>query len=259
MLRNPPPQNPRPTRIIHHRPTPLFILSLSKDDAPPKPHSRQETNYATMHHKRTETGAKEQAMPPATRVRAFLLVFTTLFLIALLLSIAAEFSNAKWIQTAASIGDRLESLTVIAIAATFILVEGVPMLAHWIRQAEIKEAREEGRAEGRLEGQAEWQAIGRAEGRLEGQAEGRLEGQAEGRLEGQAEGRLEGQAEGRLEGQAEGRLEGQAEWQAVGRALEREAWQQWRRSLEAWEQRRTEAENAGQRFNEPLPKPPTDD
>ena len=130
-------------------------------------------------------------MPPATRVRAFLLVFTALFLIALILSIAAEFSDAKWIQTAASIGARLESLTVIAIAITFILVEGVPMLAHWIRQAEIKEAREEG--------------------------------------------------------------------EAVGRALEREAWQEWRRSIEAWEQRRTDAENAGQRFNEPLPKPPTDD
>ena len=133
-------------------------------------------------------------MPPSTRVRAFLLVFTALFLLALILSIAAEFSNAKWIQTAASIGDRLESLTVIAIAITFILVEGVPMLAHWIRQAEIKEARAEG------------QALG----------------------------------------------------QALGRALEREAWQEWRRSIEAWEQRRTEAENAGQRFNEPLPKPPAD-
>ena len=137
-------------------------------------------------------------MPPSTRVRAFLLVFTALFLLALILSIAAEFSDAKWIQTAASIGDRLESLTVIAIAITFILVEGVPMLAHWIRQAEIKEAR------------------------------------------------------------AEGLAEGQAQGQALGRALERETWQEWRRSIEAWEQRRTEAENAGQRFNEPLPKPPAD-
>ena len=53
-------------------------------------------------------------MPPATRARAFLLVFTALFLLALILSIAAEFSDAKWIQTAASIGNRLESLTVIA-------------------------------------------------------------------------------------------------------------------------------------------------
>ena len=130
-------------------------------------------------------------MPPATRVRAFLLVFTALFLLALILSIAAEFSNAKWIQTAASIGNRLESLTVIAIAATFILVEGGPMLAHWIRQAEIKEAREEG--------------------------------------------------------------------EALGRALERKAWQQWRRSLEAWEQRKADAETAGRAFNEPRPTPPADD
>ena len=130
-------------------------------------------------------------MPPATRVRAFLLVFTALFLLALILSIAAEFSDAKWIQTAVSIGARLESLTVIAIAATFILVEGGPMLAHWIRQAEIKEAREEG--------------------------------------------------------------------QAVGRALERQAWQQWHRSLEAWEQRKTDAESAGRAFNEPRPAPPADD
>ena len=126
-------------------------------------------------------------MPPATRVRAFLLVFTALFLLALILSIAAEFSDAKWIQTAVSIGARLESLTVIAIAITFILVEGGPMLAHWIRQAEIKEAREE------------------------------------------------------------------------GRALERKAWQQWRRSLEAWEQRKADAEAAGQAFNEPRPTTPADD
>ena len=138
-------------------------------------------------------------MPPATRVRAFLLVFTALFLLALILSIAAEFSDAKWLQTAASIGARLESLTVIAVSVTFILVEGVPMLAHWIRQAEIKEAREEGLAEG--------QALG----------------------------------------------------QALGRALEREAWQEWRRSLEAWEQRKADAEAAGRAFNEPRPAPPADD
>ena len=69
------------------------------------------------------------------------------------------------------------------------------MLAHWIRQAEIKEAREQGRLEG----------------------------------------------------------------YAQGRALERQAWQQWRQSLEAWEQRKADAKNAGQRFNEPRPAPPADD
>ena len=49
------------------------------------------------------------------------------------------------------------------------------------------------------------------------------------------------------------------EARAEGRALERQAWQQWRRSLEAWEQRKADAKNAGQRFNEPRPKPPADD
>ena len=69
------------------------------------------------------------------------------------------------------------------------------MLAHWIRQAEIKEAREEGLAEGQVQ----------------------------------------------------------------GRALEREAWQEWRRSLEAWYQRKADAEAAGRTFNEPRPTSPADD
>ena len=69
------------------------------------------------------------------------------------------------------------------------------MLAHWIRQAEIKEAREQGRLEG----------------------------------------------------------------YAQGRALERKAWQDWRQSLEAWEQRKADAKNAGRRFNEPRPTSPADD
>ena len=73
------------------------------------------------------------------------------------------------------------------------------MLAHWIRQAEIKEAREQGRREGYAKGYVE------------------------------------------------------------GRALERKAWQDWRQSLEAWEQRKADAKNAGQRFNEPRPAPPADD
>ena len=85
------------------------------------------------------------------------------------------------------------------------------MLAHWIRQEEIKEAREQGRREGYAKGYAEAYA------------------------------------------------EAQAEGLALGRALERKAWQQWRRSLEAWEQRKADAKNAGQQFNEPRPKPPTDD
>ena len=94
-------------------------------------------------------------MPPATRVRAFLLVFTALFLLALGLAIASEFSDAAWIKTLERIGDRLGRLTFVCVAATFILVEGVPMLAAWIKREEIREARKQGRIEGRNEGRAE--------------------------------------------------------------------------------------------------------
>ena len=155
-------------------------------------------------------------MPPATRVRAFLLVFAALFLLALILSIAAEFSDAKWIKTAISIGARLESQLVVVIAVTFLLVEGVPMLASWLRREEIKEAREQGRTEGRSEGHVE----------------------------------------GRVEGLAEGRIEGRTEGLAEGRALERETWQDWRKKLDAWEQGKADAENEGRDFQEPRPDPP---
>lgn len=130
-------------------------------------------------------------MPPATRVLAFLLVFTALFLLALILVVAAEFSDVRWINTAMSIGDRLGRLTFVAIAITFILVEGVPMLADWARKQWRREEREKGRVE--------------------------------------------------------------------GRALEREAWQNWSERLEAWEQRRTEAEREGRAFTEPRPAPPVGD
>ena len=93
------------------------------------------------------------------------------------------------------------------------------MLAHWIRQEEIKAAREQGRREGYAKGYAEAYAKGYAEAYAEAQAEG----------------------------------------QALDRALERKVWQEWRRALEAWEQRKADAKNAGQQFNEPRPKPPADD
>ena len=104
-------------------------------------------------------------MPPATRVRAFLLVFTALFLLALGLAIASEFSDAAWIKTLERIGDRLGRLTFVCVAATFILVEGVPMLAAWIKREEIREARKQGRDEGRAEGILEGRDEGRAEER----------------------------------------------------------------------------------------------
>ena len=135
-------------------------------------------------------------MPPATRIRAFLLVFTAFFIASLMAALMAEFSDAKWIMMIVSIGDRMGRLTFVNIAATFILVEGVPMLASWIRREEVKAAFEKGRTEGHSEGHSE------------------------------------------------------------GSALEREAWLDWLRELEAWEQSRAEAEKEGRPFNEPRPSPP---
>ena len=95
-------------------------------------------------------------MPPATRVRAFLLVFSGLFLLALIITIASEFSDAAWIKAVGRIGDGLGRLSFVCVAVTFILVEGVPMLAAWVRREEIREAREQGRAEGRDEAYQTW-------------------------------------------------------------------------------------------------------
>ncbi len=97
-------------------------------------------------------------MPAATRVLAFLMVFSALFLLALAVTIASEFADVKWIQAVIRIGEGLGRLTFVSIAITFILVEGVPMLAAWYKkQMEVK-AREEGRAEGRESERQAWQA-----------------------------------------------------------------------------------------------------
>ena len=86
-----------------------------------------------------------------------------------------------------SIGDRLGRLTFVAVAITFILVEGVPMLAAWARKQWQNEAREKGRVE------------------------------------------------------------------------ERKAWRAWLIELEAWEERKVEAEKRGRDFIEPRPTPPGDE
>jgi len=138
-------------------------------------------------------------MPSATRVLAFLLVFTALFLFAMMLAVAIEFSDEKWIERLVRIGEGLGRLTLVAIAIAFILVEGVPMLAEWARKQWQKEEREKGRVEGRAEGHTE------------------------------------------------------------GRTLEREAWQNWYRELEAWERRKAAAEREGETFDEPRPAPPGED
>ena len=88
-------------------------------------------------------------MPSASRVPLFLFVFTALFVFALAVTIASQFSDVKWVSTIVKVGEGLGRLTFVSIAITFILVEGIPMLAAWYKkQMEIK-AREEGRAEER--------------------------------------------------------------------------------------------------------------
>lgn len=105
-------------------------------------------------------------MPPAKRFRAFLIVFTVLCLAALILVLLDEFAGHAWVTRIVNIGQKFGRLSFTAVAITFILVEGVPlMLASWFRKEEIKQAREEGRAEGRTEGHAEGRTEGHAEGR----------------------------------------------------------------------------------------------
>lgn len=85
-------------------------------------------------------------MPPASRVLAFLVVFAALFLFALVVTIASEFSDAKWIGIVVRIGEGLGRLTFVSIAITFITVEGIPLLAAWYKKQMDNKAREEGRA-----------------------------------------------------------------------------------------------------------------
>ncbi len=100
-------------------------------------------------------------MPPASRVLPFLLVFAALFLFSLMVTVISEFSDVKWVEAVIRIGEGLGRLTFVAISITFILVEGIPMLAAWYKkEMQIKsreEGREEGRAEGREEGRAQKQ------------------------------------------------------------------------------------------------------
>ena len=155
-------------------------------------------------------------MPSATRVRAFVIVFTLFFLAALFLVVAGEFSDVEWVGTALRIAEGIGRLTFVAVAATFIIVEGVPMLASWIRRQEINQAREEGRE------------VGIEEGRKEGREEGREVGREEGREVGLEE----------------------------GRSLERESWLDWKKRLDEWEERRIAAAEENRPFDEERPLPP---
>ena len=95
-------------------------------------------------------------MPPATRLLAFLLVFSALFLFALAVTIVSEFYDVQWVSRIVRIGEGLGRLTFVSIAITFILVEGVPMLATWLRKEMVREAREEGIETGRAQKQRAW-------------------------------------------------------------------------------------------------------
>ena len=66
----------------------------------------------------------------------------------------------------------------------------------------------------------------------------------------------EAREKGRIEGLAEGYAEGWNEGHAEGRTLERKAWQEWLRNLDAWERRKSHAKSMGQDFQEPRPTPP---
>lgn len=80
-------------------------------------------------------------MPPATRVRAFLIVFTVLCLVALGLVLLAEFSGYQWAKRAVSVAQNFGRMVFAVVAVTFISVEGVPlMLAAWYRKEQIREA-----------------------------------------------------------------------------------------------------------------------
>lgn len=95
-------------------------------------------------------------MPPASRVPLFLLVFAVMFLLALIAAVAAEFSDVKWVERIVRVSEGLGRLTLVSIATTFILVEGIPMLAAWYNKQMKEKAREEGREEGRAENQKTW-------------------------------------------------------------------------------------------------------
>ena len=88
-------------------------------------------------------------MPAASRVPLFLLIFALLFTLAFAVVLAQEFSDVKWVKTVVTVAEGLGRLTFVSIAITFILVEGIPLLAAWYKKQMIREAHERGRAEER--------------------------------------------------------------------------------------------------------------
>lgn len=72
------------------------------------------------------------------------------------------------------------------------------------------------------------------------------------REQGLALGKVQGIAEGKVQGKAEGLAEGKV----VGAAEERERWMDYDRRVQEWEREQKEAQDKGEPFDEPRPKPP---
>ena len=96
------------------------------------------------------------------------MVFAALCLASLILVVAAEISGWQWLKAIERVGQSTGRLIITVTAITFIIVEGGPMIAAWLRRTEIKQAREEGMEAGRKEGME----AGRKEGMEAGREEG---------------------------------------------------------------------------------------
>ena len=89
-------------------------------------------------------------IPPSTRIRAFVIVFSVMCALVILLVVVAEFSELKWVKKIEEMGQSAGRMIFTAAAITFVSVEGVPMLAHWLRRAEVqKREKKDGKPDGR--------------------------------------------------------------------------------------------------------------
>ena len=80
-------------------------------------------------------------MPSSTHIRAYLLLLTSFFFLAVALVVLDQAFGWKWLKVAVEMGQHLGRLMLAATVTTFILVEwGGIMLAAWLRKAEIQEA-----------------------------------------------------------------------------------------------------------------------
>ena len=87
-------------------------------------------------------------MPSTNHLRPFVLVFSGLCLLALVLVALDEFVGWEWATKTVNVGQEVGRLFFTAVALTFVIIEGGSMvLAAWLREKELKEAVDKGRAE----------------------------------------------------------------------------------------------------------------